>query len=362
MSPLRGGVDRNNCTSISPKRSMRSPLRGGVDRNTAKKAGSRDWPSRPFAGAWIETPSLQGDGLAEKVAPSRGRGSKRHCTVEAADQRTRSPLRGGVDRNGMRRLSRHAPRSRPFAGAWIETPDSRQRLPQPIVAPSRGRGSKPQAQRGRTCRNPSPLRGGRGSKRGGALATAGAVQVAPSRGRGSKRARRRPAWRTPAVAPSRGRGSKPEYLRQHHAGRRRPFAGAWIETSQPPAPARTRPGRPFAGAWIETQEPRIGCPNVRSPLRGGVDRNKSTLPVWPPRRRRPFAGAWIETIHVLSCPRIRPVAPSRGRGSKRHHGAVVRTSRSSPLRGGVDRNGDTVGQRITEMASPLRGGVDRNML
>ena len=141
------------------------------------------------------------------------------------------------------------------------------------------------------------------------------------------------------VAPSRGRGLKPRSRPDScRVWRRRPFAGAWIETQDPDtrprctvapsrgrglkpprcttvqrhvvAPSRGRGlkpasvrgrrrvrarGRPLAGAWIET---RLGSMSVSAPMRG-----------------RPFAGAWIETD--VAC-------------------VMVQHVRASPLRGGVD--------------------------
>ena len=53
---------------------------------------------------------------------------------------------------------------------------------------------------------------------------------------------------------------------------------------------------PFAGAWIETSDPRvIGALPQRRPLRGGVDRNACQSPATCTTRVAPFAGAWIET-------------------------------------------------------------------
>ena len=230
-------------------------------------------------------------------------------------------------------------RGRPFTGAWIETSSFSRSARCMAVAPSRGRGSKHRPDRGR--RDDS--------------------KVAPSRGRGSKHN-------------SRGRATL--------AGRR-PFTGAWIETTvDRPAP-RGAMSRPFTGAWIET------------PARA----------TWSMcRASRPFTGAWIETTEELNAfsreqvapsrgrgskqPSLRasrgprPVAPSRGRGSKHGpqagqvmrgrsplHGGVDRNPRwrhrglrheRSPLHGGVDRNGLAVAGQCGRGLSPLHGGVDRN--
>ena len=142
-----------------------------------------------------------------------------------------------------------------------------------------------------------------------------------------------------AVAPSRGRGSKPLFgHKRHYMPDRRPFTGAWIETTQNRlirptfrvAPSRGRGSKrclicqPLAEASVAPSRGR-GSKRIRidrrrsdrrSPLHGGVDRNSRFS-----RRRsritcRPFTGAWIETRHddrgIDGC----VVAPSRGRGSK----------------------------------------------
>ena len=207
---------------------------------------------------------------------------------------------------------------RPFAGAWIETSSQRAAYPSPMVAPSRGRGSKRIALRRRF----DPLE----------------------------------------VAPSRGRGSKQLSQRNRNAELSRPFAGAWIETRTRSSRAAIS-GRPFAGAWIETWK-KAACDLMgRSPLRGGVDRNthiskspSEGIAVAPSRGRgskrsmrcgwregcesplrggvdrncvdacsiasissRPFAGAWIETARSCRFPAGHRSRPSRGRGSKQRN-------------------------------------------
>ena len=58
-------------------------------------------------------------------------------------------------------------------------------------------------------------------------------------------------------------------------------------------------------------------------------------------------------------PRL-PVAPSRGRGSKRLLHRFPHWRRSSPLHGGVDRNIIAAAAADQRLRSPLHGGVDRN--
>ncbi len=271
MSPLRGGVDRNIDSITVAGRLCVAPSRGRGSKPKSRsevEAGS----SRPFAGAWIETFQSALQTPAFPVAPSRGRGSKRRRSdalwyrrsgrpfagawiettlaeprtglcwvapsrgrgskpvlVGVANLRCRSPLRGGVDRNPTPMPPSVGATSRPFAGAWIETPMIK--------------GSK-------QVFGGSPLRGGV-----------------------DRNGRRSPSVCETRVAPSRGRGSKlmKNFIQRGEVGR--PFAGAWIETPAP-KPPRPRPARrPFAGAWIETTRWGHCRRCCRSPLRGGVDRN-----------------------------------------------------------------------------------------
>ena len=80
-------------------------------------------------------------------------------------------------------------------------------------------------------------------------------------------------------------------------------------------------------------------PQATSPLHGGVDRNN----IW---------GGGEQSLA--------DVAPSRGRGSKRHLVSRHAHDRRSPLHGGVDRNSLSADASSVKIASPLHGGVDRN--
>src|SRR5208337_3378352 len=119
------------------------------------------------------------------------------------------------------------------------------------VAPSRGRGLKPEPNLDRCISDEVAPSRGRGLKRSFGHGFGCPSGVAPSRGRGLKH----PAAEVHAlehlVAPSRGRGLKlHESAPRISRARRRPFAGAWIETRMTGGLARSR-------GW--------------SPLRGGVD-------------------------------------------------------------------------------------------
>ena len=249
-SPLRGGVDRNNDADwvgssdlVAPSRGRGSKRRydacrgGGKTVAPSRGRGSKRGPisrstissaRRPFAGAWIETGLLRASRVALVVAPSRGRGSKQ-ARLSDHSRRGESPLRGGVDRNNILADKVVAVASRPFAGAWIETPIPASGWTRRHLAPSRGRGSKQPLHHHHAPGNLSPLRGG---------------------------VDRNFCWFEPFIK-----------------GRGRPFAGAWIETrrmrscpSDQSSPLRggvdrniagdariwLATGRPFAGAWIET--------------------------------------------------------------------------------------------------------------
>ena len=96
---------------------------------------------RPFTGAWIETRPVPAHAAAAFVAPSRGRGLKPDPAGPAQDQHSVAPSRG----RGLKpKLPEFLPDilGRPFTGAWIETPASRNRSRPWPVAPSRGRGLK----------------------------------------------------------------------------------------------------------------------------------------------------------------------------------------------------------------------------
>ncbi len=163
---------------------------------------------------------------------------------------------------------------RPLTGARIETSGQRSAAPAGHVAPSRGRGSK----HGTSCQATMRL------------------HVAPSRGRGSKHGSLPIAGRRCRVAPSRGRGSK-------HAD-----AQTVIQTDR----------RPLTGARIETsRRRRFPCAGRTSPPHGGADRNTGST---RPRARTPpvapSRGRGSKRLQTAMSSAVTPVAPSRGRGSK----------------------------------------------
>ncbi len=100
---------------------------------------------------------------------------------------------------------------------------------------------------------------------------------------------------SPPVAPSRGRGSKP---------------------SATPGRSLVRLSPPHGGVDRNHATGRRSRRRQTSPPHGGVDRNEVVKIIPADPGRRPLTGAWIETGRPWQRPWRRPVAPSRGRGSK----------------------------------------------
>ncbi len=230
-----------------------------------------------------------------------------------------------------------------------------------IVAPSRGRGSKqPVYEEAVRRRLVAPSRG-RGSKRssGGRLPSS---RKSPLHGGVDRNSATRPEKLVEDVAPSRGRGSKLRYRRAIQSPPRRPFTGAWIETTGLRGGCSASAGRPFTGAWIETSRPRMmraGHEVAPSRGRGSKRCVQHNLFLKP---GRPFTGAWIETPSYQSCQARSNVAPSRGRGSKHEFVPEYGDARAvAPSRGRGSKPVDLANPLICN-ASPLHGGVDRNRL
>ena len=247
-----------------------SPPHGGVDRNQQERCRLQSVPCRPLTGAWIETRIPSRRPRVEKVAPSRGRGSKPYLaaksrqspespphggvdrnpdpaiTLNAGASR---PPHGGVDRNSVRLAQEFGSGGRPLTGAWIET------LTCPEIGQSAS--SPPHGGVDRNSAVPHPLC-------------------------------------SPLVAPSRGRGSKLGIRNIWFANTGRPLTGAWIET----APRHSRRSRqavaPSRGRGSKPGQDRRSRHGHRSPPHGGVDRNPAV-----------YASYWCGEV-----------APSRGRGSK----------------------------------------------
>ncbi len=313
--PFTGGADRNRRrVGISGQRDV-SPLHGGADRNvTLGTAVANGW-RRPFTGARIETRRKPGDPL------------------------------------GVRR---------PFTGARIETHAPVDGPSGPRVAPSRGRGSKPFLDRGRTLDGWSPLHGGADRNRS-LIANKTTFEVAPSRGRGSKR-RRWPRSRARARSPLHGGADRngvrglvalmPRESPLHGGADRNPHATA------AGAAARVAPSR---GRGSKRLSHGVLSGGSSSPLHGGADRNIDFIRCRASPAGRPFTGARIETAICATSLSSAGVAPSRGRGSKRRRPPRARCLARSPLHGGADRN--PCGYRVVEPEIvALHGGADRNAI
>ena len=228
----------------------------------------------------------------------------------------RSPSHGGADRNSSMAIDLHSP----------------------LVALSRGRGSKRLRMLCWLCRTWSPSHGGADrniNQRMPPIATptspshGGAdrnctgklapipVGVALSLGRGSKRLNKQGLLTNVEVALSRGRGSKRSAPRLQVRPPGRPLTGARIETVRLARCVMASAVALSRGRGSKRAKHRGHCERRdMSPSHGGADRNR------PLRSSPPF---------LL-------VALSRGRGSKRerHHAAEGR--RRSPSHGGADRN------------------------
>ena len=333
---------------------------GGVDRNTKRRYGVfRAGSSLPHGGV-DRNPICRGATQScGQVAPSRGRGSKpAHRQARAAgppslphggvDRNLGYPdpaahLReslphGGVDRNGAFAADAGVDRGRSLTGAWIETRTRRAPGPGAIVAPSRGRGSKPLA----GPLSPRGEYGGR-SLTGAWIETATSADMRSSNrslphGGVDRNAVMTPAAMLLAVAPSRGRGSKPT--------NGRPIAAH--DTSLPHGGVDRNPD--------QNNSPPIG---VTSLPHGGADRNRRESPISRTSSGRSLTGAWIETLRTCTRTTSRPVAPSRGRRSKPLVDHGLRPVAASLPHGGVDRNA-VVGRKLATEPSLPHGGVDRN--
>ena len=159
--------------------------------------------------------------------------------------------------------------------------------------------------------------------------------VAPLRGRGSKPPDRDRPRADAEVAPLRGRGSKLVAQRDAFVALDcRPLTGAWVETCSAPclgrrhtvAPLRGRGSKPLIDLYQMMVDP--------SPPYGGVGRNDNEVPPEWRADRRPLTGAWVETAPAIGSPKGWVVAPLRGRGSKLRHRQACRDGAASrPLTG-----------------------------
>ena len=170
--------------------------------------------------------------LVRIVAPSRGRGLKLSEEVCFARNEGR-PFTGAWIETLVRTFTQFCNWGRPFTGAWIETHNGVSHWPPPACRPFTGAWIE-------TVSGLRNIPNKHGRPFTGAWIETWVIWtvpmepvVAPSRGRGLKRYCPTPPQGTTGVAPSRGRGLKHKKLGIFiiHAIERRPFTGAWIETS-----------------------------------------------------------------------------------------------------------------------------------
>ncbi len=340
MSPPPGGADRNVCKTSRLRPGPRSPPPGGADRNGPQRTSIMLMAGRPHPGARIETTILICSGVNASVAPTRGRGSKRQRR-DGTTQGFQSPPPGGADRNiGTDPRAAQASMSPPPGGADRNVSGRKVTRTEKNVAPTRGRGSKPEslAMASDPTRSPPPggadrnsilaiLDGCTDSGRphpGARIETVAALniaidgRVAPTRGRGSKRWMYRPMMAGPDVAPTRGRGSK-----HHGCGcpiemlRSPPPGGADRNSNTGIDPANDPRSPPPGGADRNELKPYLSDRIRESPPPGGADRNDKSETLLASFRVSPPPGGADRNRH---CPRPNrrgpQVAPTRGRGSK----------------------------------------------
>ncbi len=239
----------------------------------------REWeaagrsPRRPFTGARIET------SWRSRPARDRGRpftGARIETAPEpAAAQAHLSPLHGGADRNPLFRLGIERRSGRPFTGARIETGDPARVYTAQQVAPSRGRGSKPQHALPLACAAGSPLHGG--ADRNDGFGKSNAKPVVALHGGADRNVLGLLDDEGAAVAPSRGRGSKLDANGINWIGGRRPFTGARIETAVAGPRTGLRSRRPSRGRGSKRGTENHAVFVTLSPLHGGADRNEMCL-------------------------------------------------------------------------------------
>ena len=209
--------------------------------------------------------------------------------------------------------------------------------------------------------------------------------VAPTRGRGSKPRSELPLCRRHCRPHTGAWIETPDRGQQDRAEPGRPHTGAWIETVYPyisrayrttVAPTRGRGSKPQPSSREDTSwmspphggvDRNMDAADVNrllrtSPPHGGVDRNRHDPAICPERIRRPHTGAWIETSNHTSPGQPCAVAPTRGRGSKHDQNAVTQGARIvAPTRGRGSKHLEHALGPPTQW-SPPHGGVDRNSM
>ena len=206
-SPPHRGADRNAAAVITSVMIARRPLTGARIETASSPRSRHPAARRPLTGARIETACPVCCVTGSAVAPSQGRGSKRRDR-KTLSTRPSSPPHRGADRNALPDAINDVIRRRPLTGARIETAAFTISSVVCMVAPSQGRGSKPDLLDTPAALRCRPLTGARIETVQAALEALGS-KVAPSQGRGSKPPLPPSLSACRYVAPSQGRGSKP---------------------------------------------------------------------------------------------------------------------------------------------------------
>ena len=208
----------------------------------------------------------------DAVAPSRGRGSKPLPILESVDLDMSLP-HGGVDRN-CAPLHLRSPNTMSLPHGGVDRNILLGTVGEPeIVAPSRGRGSKPW---------PAPA--------------APPPRSSLPHGGVDRNAFKTAATWAKRVAPSRGRGSKRDQWAADAGTYRRSLTGAWIETFGPGRnPRWIGTSLPHGGVDRNCASGPHGVLGAESLPHGGVDRNYFKINDLSNTSRRSLTGAWIET-------------------------------------------------------------------
>ena len=141
VAPTRGRGSKQGKPRRDRERLVVAPTRGRGSKPSAPAAFPA-WRRRPHQGARIETTRSPSWGCPRLVAPTRGRGSKQRSRHRGRMAKGR-PHPGARIETVLIRCAVAVSDGRPHPGARIETSALRHRGACDLVAPTRGRGSKP---------------------------------------------------------------------------------------------------------------------------------------------------------------------------------------------------------------------------
>ena len=143
-------------------------------------------------------------------------------------------------------------------------------------------------------------------------------------------------------------------------GQGRPLTRAWIETRSSAWTRSASARRPLTRAWIETAARRLLLGRVVSPAHAGVDRNVCWTVAAAGKPVARSRGRGSKRVGDPQAGGEAAVARSRGRGSKLVGLRAARGGLVSPAHAGVDRNADELAAAVGRSRSPAHAGVDRN--